>query len=159
MTDKEIRRLGKTDLLKIIRDQEQELQSAKAQMDQLRAQLNDRSTQLKDCGSIAEASLKLNGVFAAAQAAANQYLAEVKTQRDGAAAEAERIVAEARRQAEAQLAAAAENAKKQEEQGQARAAAYWDALSGELDAFYRSHAGLQELLKSVGTEIRLPGTH
>ena len=46
---------------------EEELAEAKEQ-------LENRRIQIENSGSIAEAALKLNGIFEAAQAAANQYL-------------------------------------------------------------------------------------
>ncbi len=153
MTDKDIRRLSKTDLLALLREQEDELQKAQAQIARLQANLQDRSTHLEKCGSIAEASLQLNRVFQAAQAAADQYMAEIRDKRDGADAEAKQIVERAQREAEARLRAADEAARQRAAQGQAEAAQYWAALEAKLTAFYDCHTGLQELLKSTGSEI------
>jgi F0F1-type ATP synthase membrane subunit b/b' len=156
MTDKDLRRLSKTDLLALLRDQEKELQDAQAQIADLNARLQDRSTHLAACGSIAEASLQLNRVFQAAQAAADQYLAEVKQKRDTADADAQQILEDARQKAAAQLQAADAAARQRAAQAHAESAAYWTALEAKLSAFYESHLGLEELLKASGSEIRLP---
>lgn len=156
MTDREIRHLSKTDLLALLRDQEKELQEAQTQITRLNARLQDRSTHLQKCGSIAEASLQLNKVFQSAQAAADQYLSEVRAKSAGAEAQAQQILDDARQKADAQLQAADQAAARREAQGQAAAAQYWDALEAKLTAFYDSHAGLQELLKAAGSEIHLP---
>ena len=44
----------------------------------LEAERNKRKIELEDAGSIAEAALRLNGVFEAAQRAADQYLESVR---------------------------------------------------------------------------------
>lgn len=136
MTDDDIRHLGKTEMLRIIRDQEAELEQAKAKIEELSKALADKATHLENCGSIAEASLALNGVFQAAQEAADQYLAEIKEKAAGASAEAARIVGEAHDKADAQVREAIESAGKTESQGKEMAETYWQNLSEKLEAFY-----------------------
>jgi chromosome segregation ATPase len=50
----------------------------KALKSELERHRTDRRIRLREAGSIAEAALKLNGVFEAAQAAANQYLENIE---------------------------------------------------------------------------------
>ena len=57
------------------------------QLEQAQEQLNSREVQMTVIGSIAEASLQLSGVFAAAQTAADMYLSAAKDR--AAAMEAE----------------------------------------------------------------------
>jgi hypothetical protein len=66
---------------------EKDLKVAKTLIDRLdkelkttKAQLNKREIAIESAGSIAEAALKLNGVFEAAQKAADQYLENVRMQ-------------------------------------------------------------------------------
>jgi membrane protein involved in colicin uptake len=158
MTDKEIRHLSKTELLSIIRDQEQELQQAREQAEEWKRQLEDKQIRLEKCGSIAEASLQIQKVFETAQAAADQYLSEVRKKRDGAEAESQRILAEARQKADAQLRASAETGKVLEEDGRRKAGVYWTALQDRLEAFYQSHQGLEKMLASCGMTIQIPTT-
>ena len=68
--------------------------------EELRAQMNTRRMELQEIGSIAEASLKVNKVFEAAQAAADQYLENIRLQQDELAQKSEEILSEARRQAD-----------------------------------------------------------
>ena len=156
MTDDEIKHLGKTDLLKIIRDQEAELEQSRAQIEDLNKALADKTTHLEKCGSIADASLELNGVFQSAQAAADQYLAEIKEKTDSASAEADKIIGEAREKADAQIRQAIESAGNIESQGKEKAEAYWQDLHTKLEAFYESHVGLRELLKTSDIEVNIP---
>lgn len=60
--------------------QSREIDSLRARIKQLEDQLEDREIRIQESGSIAEAALKLSGIFEAAQAAADQYLENIKKQ-------------------------------------------------------------------------------
>ena len=79
MTDKELRKLRRGELLEMLLEQTKENERLKKQLADLKAQLENREIILKRSGSIAEAALKLNGVFEAAQKAADQYLENIKS--------------------------------------------------------------------------------
>ena len=98
MTDQELRRLSRADLIDIYTLQQQKEQ-AEQQLAQAQAQLQDRQLRLANAGFIAEAALSLNGVFDAAQAAADQYLQAVRTSAAETQAQKEQILADAERQA------------------------------------------------------------
>lgn len=78
MTDRELRKLRRTDLLELLLAQEKENEELRLQLQQLQSQLEKRELTMATAGSIAAASIELNGVFEAAQAAADQYLASIK---------------------------------------------------------------------------------
>ncbi len=74
MTEKELKRLSRADLLEMLIDQSKELQETREKLEKAEAQLKKREIAIRNAGSIAEASLILNGVFEAAQAACNEYM-------------------------------------------------------------------------------------
>ena len=76
MTEKELRKLGRAELLELLLEQAREFEALEQRLNAAEAAL--QSQQLETCGSIAEASLKLNGVFEAAQKAAEQYQQNVE---------------------------------------------------------------------------------
>ena len=78
MTDQELKKLRRSDLLELLIAQGKENEQLRARLAQAEAQLAERKVLLTKAGSIAEASLQLNGVFEAAQAAAEQYLENVR---------------------------------------------------------------------------------
>lgn len=78
MTDKELRRLSRVQLLELLLEQSREVERLQAEVESLRQQLASRRLEVEAAGSIAEAALKLNGVFEAADAAAAQYLENVR---------------------------------------------------------------------------------
>lgn len=74
MTDKELRKLRRVELLELLVDQAAEMEELRRQLDQANEALAQRRIQLEEAGSIAEAALRLNGVFEAADKAAKEYL-------------------------------------------------------------------------------------
>ncbi len=78
MTDQELRKLSRAELLELLLEETQENQQLRAKLKRAYEKLADKTIQLEEAGSIAEAAMKLNGVFEAAQAAADQYLENVR---------------------------------------------------------------------------------
>lgn len=78
MTDKELRKLNRTELLELLLVQAKEIDRLNRELEQLQSQEQQRKIDLARAGNIAEAALKLNRVFEAAQAAADQYLESIK---------------------------------------------------------------------------------
>lgn len=73
-----LRYLNKTELLEIILEQEKMLSELNLETARIKEELDKRHIILEEAGSIAEAALKLNGVFEAAQKSADQYLDSIK---------------------------------------------------------------------------------
>ena len=59
-------------------EQSKEVESLKKRIGELEAELADRRRLIYKSGSIAEAALKLNGVFEEAEAAAQEYLENIR---------------------------------------------------------------------------------
>ena len=78
MTDKELRRLSRMELLEMLINQMRENQRLQQQIDELNVKLEDRRILVEEAGSIAEAAMRINGVFQAAEAAAQQYLDNIR---------------------------------------------------------------------------------
>ena len=71
MTDKEFRKLSRAELIEIIYELQRREEKAKKTIEELNQKLEEKEICLAEAGSIAEAALKLNQVFEAAQAAAD----------------------------------------------------------------------------------------
>ena len=78
MTDQELRKLKRDELLQIMIAQSKRIAVLKKRLDAAEKKLASRELALQETGNIAEASLKLNKIFEDAQAAADQYLYNVK---------------------------------------------------------------------------------
>ena len=93
MTDKELRRLRRDELLEILLGQQKEIDRLTTALAEAEKKLADREITIMNAGSIAEASLALTNVFAEAQRAADLYIENIRLRteglEDGAAAQAE----------------------------------------------------------------------
>lgn len=78
MTDKELRKLSRAELLEMLLIQTKEVERLREELEEAKSRLEDRRILLEKAGSIAEASLMLNGIFESAQRAADQYLDNIR---------------------------------------------------------------------------------
>ncbi len=107
MTDKKLRRLRRAALIELLIEQMEKNERLEALLDEANEQLNNREITIENAGSIAEASLALNHMFASAEAAAVQYLDNIKMTNarseeiiENAEQEAARIIREAQQKAQ-----------------------------------------------------------
>lgn len=167
MTDKEVRRMRRKDLLEALIAQTKRADSLRAQLDEAQAQLNSRQITIENAGSIAEAALQLSGVFAAAEAAGQLYLenlqaraaqsedtqllADVETRCRVMEAEAEArchaMEQETESRCKAALADAQARCNEKISNAQREANAYWEDLYIRLEQFYDSHRGMRQMLE------------
>lgn len=87
--EKDLRHIKRSELLEIIYRYQQNEKTLREENEALKAALADRSIKISNAGSLAQAALMLNGVFEAAQAAADQYLEQVRELLDRAEKQAE----------------------------------------------------------------------
>jgi cell division septum initiation protein DivIVA len=103
MTDKEFKRLNRSELIDIIYQFQLKVDELTEQNEELEQKLADKRIRLSNAGNIADAALEINDCFRSAQNAAEQYLNEIKAIREEAEAERQRIIADAQAQAAAIL--------------------------------------------------------
>lgn len=165
MTEKELRKLGRSDLLSLLLEQGQENQRLREQLLAAQKALADRTICIDEAGSIAEASLRLNGVFEAAEQACRQYTdsirqlsrrqEEICAQREKESREkAAQIIEDAQKQA----AETTERTQKQcgdmLEEAKAESQKYWDDVSNRLASLLDEHAELRQLLTRIPSQER-----
>ncbi len=89
MTEKQLRKLSRAELLEILVQQTKRNDSLEAELAELKtayeekineyeALLERKNIAIEESGSIAEASLKLSGIFEAAQQAADVYIENIR---------------------------------------------------------------------------------
>lgn len=146
MTDQELRKLKRTELLELLLTQEKENEELRRQLQEARDRLAERKLSLDEAGSIAEAAMRLNGVFEAAQAAADQYLENVRSLSEGQESRCARLEAESRQEADRLLRETEERCTAMLEGAKKESQAYWENVSARLEEYYNAHEGLRELL-------------
>lgn len=165
MTDNELKKLSRNDLLQMLLEQSREVQSLRAQLAEAQNALQDRTIAIDKAGSIAEASLQLNGVFQAAQAACQQYMDNISSLSQRQEEVCARMEAESRQRAEQMIADAQRQKEATEretqqycaellEKAKAESQVYWDSVSQKLEAFSAEHAELQWLLSLVSAKTQ-----
>lgn len=98
MTDKEFRRLSRSQLIDIIYQLQLKQEELAADNEKLSEALGDKRIRINKAGSIAEAALEIHNVMQAAQDAAEHYLEEIQIRAND---ECQRILKEAQGKAAA----------------------------------------------------------
>lgn len=143
MTDNDLKKLNRTELLELLVEQSKKIDQLQAQLDEANRKLADRQIEIDKAGSIAEASLRLNGVFQAAEEAAAQYLENIQRLSGEQEKVCARMEEESKKKARAMLLKTEERCLARERE----ADAYWDSISDKLQKFYDDHEGLYQLLQ------------
>ena len=149
LTEKEMKKLSRTDLLRMLIDQGEEMKVLKEELEKAKAEISEREIKLTEAGSIAEAALKINGVFEAAQAASQQYLENVKHLSERQDALARIKERETREKCERQILETKEKCDAMIAKAEKESKVYWEDVSKRLEKFYNEHIGLRELLSMV----------
>lgn len=108
MTNKEIRQLTKKELLEIIIEQSKEIKNLRELLQKFKNELHDKRIKIEQSGTMAEAAERLNGVFQAADKAAEQYIENARLNE----IESNKLLADAQMQA-AEIITTAEKIKNQ----------------------------------------------
>ena len=149
MTDKELRKLSRGDLMQIMLDQSREIERLQKRLSEAERALQDRTIKINQAGSIAEASLQLNGVFEAAQAACKRQ-EQVCAKRDRESREAAaRLIAEAEQQKAEMERTTKLQCDQMLEKAKTDSQKYWDDVSAKLQSFVENHAELSALLSMM----------
>ena len=103
MTEKELKKLKRYQLLELLIMQTEETEDLKRKLEEAETKQKAHELRISQLGSLAEAALEIHGVFTAAQEAADQYLEAAKAQADELVAEATRRAEEIVQRAENKL--------------------------------------------------------
>jgi DNA repair ATPase RecN len=82
MTDNELKKLNRKELLEILVLQSQEIDELKSRLAAAEEKLAERTIEIDNAGSLAEAALKLNRIFEDADMAAQQYIDSLRAMKE-----------------------------------------------------------------------------
>lgn len=97
--NKELKKLSRRELLELLIEQGREIDELREKLDIAEEKLSDRSIKLRKAGTVAEAAFLLNGVYEATEAAASQYLENIKSLSASYEEECNKMVTEAEEKA------------------------------------------------------------
>ena len=78
MTDRQLRKANRPELLKLLLEEKKCNEALRTQIQQLQLQLENRQMRMDQAGSLAEAALKLSGIFDAAESACQYYTENIR---------------------------------------------------------------------------------
>ena len=139
---KELKKMSRRELLELLINQEKENEQLKAELKEAKDKLADRSLAVSRAGTLAEAALRLNGVFEAADAAVKQYVDNITQNNENQQADYDGIIADAK-------ARAAEIIKEAELESSRKINAadnYWQQMVEKSKAFYQSIQGIKSFV-------------
>lgn len=99
MTDKELQKLNRRELLEMLIVQTKEVERLQAELDETREKLESRDLMVEKAGSFAQAAFEINGVVESVEAAAAQYLENLKRYGESQKMKYNAILEEAHRRA------------------------------------------------------------
>ena len=137
MTERELRKLNRTDLLELMLQQSRELEQLRAELDEANQKLAKREIVMGQAGSIAEAALQLNGVFEAAESACAQYVESIQSLSSRQEALCAQMEQETKQKCEQMLADA-----------QYQVDLYWQVVNEKVEKLLDSQRGLRDLIHS-----------
>lgn len=160
MTDRELKKLSRADLLELLLEQLKENEQLQAKLDAAQAQLDQREVKIEQAGSIAEAALQLNGVFDAAQAACAQYIENVEHLSAQTEARCAQLESQTRQRCEELERQTQQRCQTMETQSQQKceqmlsdakrqSQAYWDKVFGKVRELTSSYAELRTILQQA----------
>lgn len=100
MTEKELRRLNRRELLEMLLLQSKKLDKLQAKLDEAESSLENRQLDVFNSGSLADAAAKVNGIFEVAQATADQYLENIREKKTNAEKEIDESIEKAKEEAD-----------------------------------------------------------
>ena len=78
MASKGLKNLSRKDLLELLLEQTERNEQLQKELDEVKAQLDDKNIAIAQSGTMAEAALRLNGVYKVVDQAAANYLRSVQ---------------------------------------------------------------------------------
>lgn len=160
MTEMELKRCSRGELIAKLLESEKEKEQMRNELLDLKEKLESRELAIQDTGSIAEASLKLHGLFERAQEAADQYLENVqrvcaKKEEEALAREQEsmestqKILQEAKEKCELQEKETREKCERMTKTAKAESDAYWSDIKRLLGNLVTTNPELRGVVSEI----------
>ena len=143
MTEKDLRRLSRSDLLELLLAQRRDNEQLRCILDQTQAQLAERTIRIDKAGSIAEASLQLSGIFNAAQDSCQYYLENIKLLSERQNAVCQQMEQETKEKCDRMVAEA-----------EMKAQDCWENCAAKIKQLVDSFEGLQQVMDVYATFSR-----
>lgn len=149
MTNKELRKLSRTELLKLLLEQSKEVDRLKQELESAQEKLKSRRLEVKQAGSIADAALQVNKVFETAQKAADQYLENIQQINSRQTDICSKLIADAESRCKEMENQTKKKCDTMVEKARTESQQYWDNVNEKLEVFINKHRELREILNTT----------
>lgn len=153
MTDKDLKKLNREDLLILLAEQT-------ARANALEEKLNSKQLSINESGTLAEASLKLSGIFQAADDAVATYVENIKLLNDRQATVCQEMEAISKRNAEKliqdaekEAAAIIQNAKDLAAKEIKKMNTYWNEIQRKIKEMDKEYSWLRGALRQSAGDL------
>lgn len=143
MTDKDLQKLKRIELLEILIEQGKTIERLEQELAEANKKLEAKSMNLTEAGSIADAAMQITGIFEAAQSAAHIYLENVQQMEKSTKERCDEMERETLERCQNMLIEAEKGVEEK-----------WAQISGRLEDFYNTHRGMKEMLKMLGNFVK-----
>jgi hypothetical protein len=161
MTDKDLKKLNRQDLLILLAEQTARANALEEKLRVAEEQLTSRNLSINESGTLAEAALKLSGIFQAADEAVASYFEKIKRLNDrqtlvcqemetASKQKADMLIQDAERKAATIIQSANELAAKEIE----RMNAHWDDIQRKIQELDKEYSWLRGILQRPSGDLR-----
>lgn len=154
MTDKDLKKLNRQDLLVLLAEQTARANKLDNQLRKLEKELKERQLSINECGTLAEAAFKLSGMFQVADEAVTIYVENIKRMNDKQDQICKHIEAASKRKAEKLVEEAEEKAAEIIRNAEELAAkeiekmdAHWDEVQRKIKEMDKEYPWLSRILQ------------
>lgn len=148
MTDKEFKRLKRSQLIEIIYELQLEQQKLTEEKEELQRKLDAQQIRIENAGSIAEATAALSDIFAVAQQTADKYLAEVQNANMLREQQSKELLASAQTEAEEMISKAEKQSDELKKKTQNDVEEQWSQFQKNVTDVLNSHDELKSFLNN-----------
>ncbi|MBQ1986414.1 MAG: hypothetical protein II230_08935 [Clostridia bacterium] len=146
MTERELRRLSRSDLLELLLAQRKENEQLRCILDETQAKLADRTFKIDNAGSIADAAMQISGIFAAAQDSCQSYIDNIKQLSERQTQICQKMEQETKEKCDRMIAEAEQKSRE-----------YWERYSEKIKELVDSFEGLNQVLDVYSAHRRKTG--
>ena len=143
MTDKDLQKLKRIELLEILIEQGKTIECLEKDLAEANKKLEEKNLNLANAGSIADAAMQITGIFEAAQSAAHIYLENVQQMEKTTKEKCEAMERETVEKCQNMII----NAEKAVDER-------WAEISSRMEEFYNTHRGMKEMLHMLGNYMK-----
>ena len=145
MTDKELKKLTRAELLELLLIQTQRADVLEEELSKAKDELQNKEIKIENAGSIAGAAVQLSGIFEKAEVAAGEYLENIKMLSDHQEEVCAKLISESKKRAEKIISdAEAESEKKKQ-----AADAYCKAVTQKIQMMLSGVRGIKGNVKDI----------